>query len=84
MRTSQQRKLTSFRLREDILDRLKDGARRENRSVSNYLESILLDMLYNKPNDETRAAFEEVRSGKNERKYYSSSREMVADILSEA
>ena len=48
---------TAFRLNEDLLERLKEAARREHRSLNNY--------VYNEPNEETRAAIEEARSGKS-------------------
>ena len=37
------RKQTAFRLRKDLLERLKIAARKENRSLNNYVESVLMD-----------------------------------------
>lgn len=59
------RKQTAFRLRIDLLDRLKVAARKENRSLNNYVESVLLDAVYREPNEETLAAMEEAKEGKN-------------------
>lgn len=59
------RKQTAFRLRTDLLDRLKVAARKENRSLNNYVESVLLDAVYREPNEETLAAMEEAKEGKN-------------------
>lgn len=59
------RKQTAFRLRADLLDRLKVAARKENRSLNNYVESVLLDAVYREPNEETLAAMEEAKEGKN-------------------
>lgn len=39
-------------------------AKKENRSLNNYVETVLMDIAYNEPNDETIAAIEEARSGK--------------------
>lgn len=57
------RKPTMFRLRPELVDRLKIAAKRENRSLNNYVESVLMDIVYHEPNAETRAAIEEVRRG---------------------
>ncbi len=46
-------KQTSFRLSTDLLKRLRIAARRENRSLNNFVESALIDAAYNVPNDET-------------------------------
>lgn len=58
------KKATMFRLSADLLDRLKEMARREHRSLNNFVERILLDVAYNEPNDTTIAAIEEARSGR--------------------
>lgn len=58
------RKQTSFRLREDLLQVLQEQAKRANRSLNNFVESTLMDAMYNEPNDETIAAINEARSGK--------------------
>lgn len=58
------RKQTAFRLSTDLLNRLKQAARKENRSLNNYVESLLMDIAYNEPNEETKAAIEEAGKGK--------------------
>ncbi len=63
---SVERKQTSFRLRTDLLEILKIKAAEANRTLNNYVESVLLDIAYDdEPNAETRAAIEEARSGKS-------------------
>ena len=59
------RKQTAFRLRTDLLDRLKAAARKENRSLNNYVESVLLDAVYREPNEETLAAMKDAKENKN-------------------
>lgn len=59
-----EREQTSFRLSTDLLKRLRIAARRENRSLNNFVESTLMDAVYNIPNEETVAAINEARSGK--------------------
>lgn len=59
-----QKKAQSFRLPVTLIERLKQLARRENRSLNNFVECTLLDVAYNEPNAETLAAMREVESGK--------------------
>ena len=83
METTIRRKPTSFRLREDIIEGLKRNAARENRTLNNYVESVLLDVVYSEPNEVTKAAIEKAMSGKNPNKVYSNVNEMFDDILGE-
>lgn len=78
-----ERKPISFRLRTDLLERLRSNAVRQNRTLNNYVESLLLDIVYNEPNDTTRNAIEEAMSGRNRNKVYASAEEMMNDILNE-
>lgn len=77
------RKQTSFRLRSDLMERLKINAKKENRTLNNYVESVLLDIVFDEPNEITKAAIAEAMSGENPNKVYSSAEEMINDILSE-
>ena len=77
------RKPVSFRFRTDLLECLKENALRENRTLNNYVETVLYDYVYEVPNEVTKAAIEEVRSGKNPNKLYHSVDEMFNDILNE-
>ena len=65
MATTIQRKQTSFRLRTDLLDFMKEDAARTNRTLNNFLESLLLDYYYNEPNEVTKAAIEEAMNRKD-------------------
>lgn len=58
------KKNQSFRLSVDLIERLKLMAKRQNRSLNNFVETLLLDAAYHEPNAETLAAIEEARSGK--------------------
>lgn len=64
MEAAIQKKATMFRLNTDLIERLKEMAKREHRSLNNFVECILLDVAYNEPNEITKAAIEEARSGK--------------------
>ncbi len=59
------KKQTAFRLDNNLLEMLKAAAKREHRSLNNYVECLLMNFMYNQPNEETKAAIEEARSGKN-------------------
>jgi len=59
------RKSAMFRLREELIDRLKQLAARDNRSLNNYVETILMDVAYNTPNATTRAAMIEAQNDAN-------------------
>ena len=83
MSTTIVRKPVSFRLRADLLERLKINAARENRTLNNYVESVLLDIVYDEPNEVTKAAIQEARSGRNRNKVYTDVDEMFNDILNE-
>ncbi len=83
METTIVRRPASFRLRADLLEGLKRNAARENRTLNNYVESVLLDIVYAEPNEETKAAIEEAVSGKNQNKVYSNAADMMNDILNE-
>lgn len=83
METTIRRKQTSFRLRTDLLEDMKIAAERENRTLNNYLESLLLNYFYSEPNEVTKAAIEEAMSGHNRNKVYTNIDEMFDDILNE-
>ncbi len=57
------KKNQSFRLPVDLIDRLKQLAKRQNRSLNNYVETVLLDAAYHQPNAVTLAAMKEAESG---------------------
>ena len=61
------RKQTAFRLSTDLLKKLKEAATRENRSLNNYVESVLMDVVYNNPNKLTIKAMKEARENQGSR-----------------
>ena len=65
METAIPRTQTAFRLSNELLRRLKIEARKQNRSLNNYVESVLMDAVYRVPNRETLAAMKEARDEKN-------------------
>ena len=59
-----ERKQTAFRLSSDLLKQLRIEAKKENRSLNNYVESVLMDVVYKNPNKPTLEALDEAKSGK--------------------
>ena len=64
MELSIQKKATMFRLPTDLVERLKEMAKKEHRSLNNFVECVLLDVAYSEPNEVTNAAIEEAKSGR--------------------
>ena len=62
---STNKKQTAFRFSEDLLERLKERAKKDNRSLNNYVEKILMEAVYDEPNEETIAAMKEAKEGKS-------------------
>lgn len=65
METVINRKAVMFRLRTELLERLKQLAARDNRSLNNYVETILMDVAYSTPNATTEAAMKEAKDESN-------------------
>ena len=59
------RKQTAFRFNENLLHHLKIAAKKENRSLNNYIESVLMDIVYKNPNKTTLAAMQEAQDNEN-------------------
>lgn len=57
------KKNQSFRLPVELIDRLRQLAKLQNRSLNNYVETLLLDAAYCEPNEITLAAMKEAQSG---------------------
>ena len=65
---STRRSPMAFRFRNDLVDVIKNEAKRENRSLNNYLENLLINYFNvdeKIPNATTIAAMEEARAGKH-------------------
>lgn len=67
MNSTTLRRPASFRLNSKLLDMLKERAKASNRSLNNYVESVLLNAVFSdelEPNETTIAAIEEANSDK--------------------
>jgi len=59
------KKATAFRLSTDLIERLKTLAKRDHRSLNNYVENILMSVAYDEPNQTTKEALKEAKENKN-------------------
>ena len=75
------RKQTAFRLSSDLLEKLKEAARRENRSLNNYVESVLMEVVYNNPNNLTLKAMKEAKENRELETLKSDNIETLIDSL---
>lgn len=74
------KKQTAFRFDSHLLDMLKRAAKREHRSLNNYVECLLMDVMYNEPNEKTKAAIEEARTTK-EKETYDNVEDLMTELL---
>ena len=56
---------TAFRLEKELVEELKAQAKRNKRSLNNYVEVILSKVVEKEPNDETIEALEEAINSKD-------------------
>ena len=61
--TTTRRKRASIYIKPYLMDRLRERAHKQRISLSNYVETLLLDSVYNEPNETTLAAMRECESG---------------------
>ena len=74
------KKQTAFRLDEDLIKKLKVAAKKENRSLNNYVECILMDSLYKEPNETTLAAINEAETEQLEKLDLNNFKKYVASL----
>jgi predicted transcriptional regulator len=65
MSTTTSRTQTSFRLSDELLERLRDEAKYRNRSLDNLVESVLMAFVSHRPNATTLAAMHEAETSDN-------------------
>lgn len=61
-----EKKAQSFRLPVELIEQLKKLAKLQNRSLNNFVECALLDLVYSEPNAATLAAIDDAKHGKYE------------------
>lgn len=62
MATAITRTQTSFRLNNELIEKLRAEAKKHNRSLNNLVESVLMAFVAHKPNETTLAAMREAES----------------------
>ena len=81
-----EKKLTSIRLDKNLYLHLQKKAKKENRSINNYIETLLFENSdYYEPNEETLAAMKEteemIKNGTG--KSYNNVDDLLKDLLDE-
>ncbi|MGN0223721.1 MAG: ribbon-helix-helix protein, CopG family [Muribaculaceae bacterium] len=64
--TVSQKRPTMFRLDSALVERLKQMAKNEHRSLNNFIECILINVAYSEPNDLTRQSLADARAHRYE------------------
>lgn len=82
MNTKNFKKSTSLRLDRELYNYIEKLAKKENRSVNNFIETVLADAtnLY-EPNKETKNAIEDLQSEHPNLKRYSAAKDLFNDLL---
>lgn len=83
MNTKNLKKSTSLPLDRELYNYIEKLAKKENRSVNNFIETVLADAtnLY-EPNKETKKAIEDLQSEHPNLKRYSAAKDLFNDLLS--
>lgn len=77
------KKSTSLRLNSGLYSHIEKLAKKQNRSINNYIETLLFDAVgYHEPNVKTKKAIEEARTEKKAGalKKYSNSDDLFNDV----
>lgn len=83
MNTINQKKSTSLRLDQELYSYIEKLAKKENRSVNNFIETILASATrFHEPNAETKSAIKEFEKEKVSLKKYNNTDELFKDLLS--
>ena len=75
------KKITSLRLNSGLYSYIEKLAKKENRSLNNFIETTLFDALeYREPNEITKSGIKELRKERTSLKKYSSTEELFQDV----
>lgn len=82
MNTVNLKKATSLRLDLELYQYIEKLAKKENRSVNNFIETLLADATnFHEPNAETKKSIEDSRSERAKLKRYNNSTDLFNDLL---
>ena len=75
--TDTRKKSTSLRINSNLFTHIEKLAKKENRSLNNFIETTLFNALeYREPNENTKKAIAEFKNEKKNLKRYSSAEEL--------
>lgn len=75
------KKSTSLRINSNLFAHIEKLARKENRSLNNFIETTLFDALeFREPNEITKAGIKESRKERSSLKKYSNTEELFQDL----
>jgi len=78
------KKSTSLRLNSGLYSHIEKLAKLQNRSINNYIETLLFDAVdYHEPNEKTKMAMKELETEKKSLKRYSNVEDMFNDLENE-
>lgn len=78
------KKSTSLRLNSGLYARIEKLAKKNNRSINNYIETLLFDAVgYHEPNKVTKQAIKEIETEKKSLKRYSNVEDLFKDLENE-
>lgn len=75
------KKTTSLRIDSELYSFIESLAKKENRSINNYIETLLFNVTgFGKINEETKKAIAEVEKNKDSLKRYSDLNKLLKDL----
>ena len=78
------KKSTSLRINSNLFAHIEKLAKKENRSLNNFIETTLFDALnYREPNEKTKKGIKESREERSSLKKYSSTEDLFNDLDNE-
>lgn len=78
------KKSTSLRINSNLFAHIEKLAKKENRSLNNFIETTLFDALkFREPNEITKAGIKESRKERTSLKKYSSTEELFQNLENE-
>lgn len=81
MHQDETKKINSLRINRELYSQVEKEAKKENRSINNFLETLIREALnYHEPNDETIQTIEESRNEKSRLKGYTDMDELFNDL----
>ena len=84
MNTKNLKKSTSLPLDRELYNYIEKLAKKENRSVNNFIETVLADATnFYKLNKETKKAIEDLQSERPNLKRYSAAKDLFNDLLAD-